>query len=101
KRRGIQSFLHTIILVSKLRELPHPLEAMWPDHQRGGYFGVTMFPRMQIEHELDECSFQPCSPVRVENETTAGKFGGSFEVHQPQLFTKLDVRFRLKIECRF
>ena len=50
-------------------------------HQRGrNDFFVAVFPRMQIQHEINQRTLKPRSRALIDHETCPGQFCGALEV---------------------
>src|SRR6266513_3654630 len=72
--------LQTVHVRFKLRKLRRTDHAIAPDQERRADFVVTMLPRMQIDHEIDQRALQPCARTGETNKTAATQFCGPFHV---------------------
>ena len=80
RRKKDLVLLQTVHVRFKLWELRCADHAIAPDQKRRADFDVTMLPRVQIDHEIDQRTFQPCARAGETNKTAAAQFCGPFHV---------------------
>src|SRR5882724_2727650 len=57
-----------------------------------------MLARMQVEHEIGECSLQSRSQIPIHSETRACEFYRALHIKYAELLAELPMRFRREIE---
>ena len=70
------------------------------DQKRGEHFGIAVFLRVEVEHEVDQRPFQVSSQPPVECETRPGDLRAAGKVQDVQALADLPVRPRRKGEPR-
>jgi hypothetical protein len=80
RRKKDLVLLQTVHVRFKLWELRCADHAIAPNQKRRADFKVPVLPRVQIDHEIDQCAFQPRARTGETNKTAAAQFCGLFHV---------------------
>src|SRR4029453_6637609 len=80
RRKKDLVLLQTVHVRFKLRKLRRSDHAIASHQKRRADFGVTMLPRMQIDHKIDQRAFQFRARASETNKTAATQFCGPFHV---------------------
>ena len=91
---------HLVHIFGKLRQLAGALHGFAINDIRRNHFGIVIFLRVEIQHEIVYRSFQTGSAGKVEIETGTGYLAGSFSIQNPQFITQFVVSFNGEIEFR-
>src|SRR5436190_11036810 len=76
----------------ELGQLPGSRHDITIDEERRQHLLVSPFPRVQIQHEIDQGPLQPCSGAFVESEASTGELGSASEIKNSQLLTNIPDR---------
>src|SRR6185369_18012972 len=75
----------------EFRELARGGHAFAINHEGRQYLHVPVRTGVQVEHEIDQGSLQPCPCTTVKGKTCAGQLGAALEIKDSQLLTDLPV----------
>src|SRR3954447_6601113 len=82
----------------KLRQLIGAKQSIAIDDVRGQGFGISMFARVDIEHEVDQRALEPCSGAVKDCKSRGGNLSSTLKVENSQRLAKVHVIFRLEIK---
>ena len=82
----------------ELRQVAGSLQRGRVHQERRVHLDVAVFPRVQVEHEVDERPPHPRAGAVQDREPGARHSRGPLKVHDAERHAEVDVRFRLEVE---
>ncbi len=85
-------------IFGELRQLAGSVKARRIDHEGRQHFGIAVFPRMGIEHEIHQGTFELRPQAPIHRKARASDFGGALQIQDSQLGAQFPMRLGREIK---